>query len=83
MIKFESNMLVLDNAFSEEDVHEIGAYADYVRSQERERIIELLKKEFGEEYYDMGVVGRIVALIKGDVTWSEEVTEMKQEWPDV
>jgi hypothetical protein len=42
MIKFESNMLVLNNAFSEEDVHQIDAYAEYVRSQERERIVGLL-----------------------------------------
>jgi hypothetical protein len=37
-----------------------------IRKDERERIIELLKKEFGEDYYDMGVVGRVVALIKGE-----------------
>jgi hypothetical protein len=37
-----------------------------IRKDERERIIELLKQEFGEDYYDMGVVGRIVALIRGD-----------------
>ena len=43
MIKFESNMLVLNNAFSNEDVEEISAFAEYVRSQERERIVELLK----------------------------------------
>jgi hypothetical protein len=43
MIKFEYNMLVLNNAFSEEDVQQIGAYAEYVRKQERERIIEMLK----------------------------------------
>jgi hypothetical protein len=63
MIKFEHNMLVLNNAFSQEDVEQIGDYSDYVRSQERGRIIELLKKEFGEDYYDMGVCGQIVALI--------------------
>jgi hypothetical protein len=43
MIKFEHNMLVLNNFFSEDDVDQIDAYADYVRSQERERIIALLK----------------------------------------
>lgn len=43
MIKFEHNMLVLNNFFSEEDVDQIDAYAEYVRSQERERIIEMLK----------------------------------------
>jgi hypothetical protein len=45
MIKFEHNMLVLNNAFSEEDVDQINAFADHVRSQERERIIELIKGE--------------------------------------
>ena len=43
MIKFEHNMLVLNSSFSEEDVDQINAFADYVRSQERERIIEMLK----------------------------------------
>jgi hypothetical protein len=45
MIKFEHNMLVLNNAFSNDDVLEINAFADYVRSQERERIIALIKGE--------------------------------------
>ena len=45
MIKFEHNMLVLNNAFSKEDVEEINAYAEYVRKQERERIIALLMEE--------------------------------------
>lgn len=43
MIKFEHNMLVLNNFFSEEDVEQIDAFANYVREQERERIIELVK----------------------------------------
>jgi hypothetical protein len=33
---------------------------------ERERILELLKEEFGEDYYEMGVCGQIVKLIKGE-----------------
>ena len=37
-----------------------------IRQSEREKIIDMLKEEFGENYYDMGVVGRIVALIKGE-----------------
>jgi hypothetical protein len=44
MIKFEFNMLVLNSSFSEEDVEQINAYADYVRKQERERILEYLEK---------------------------------------
>jgi hypothetical protein len=34
--------------------------------QERKRIIALLKAEFGEEYYELGICGRIVALIKSE-----------------
>jgi hypothetical protein len=37
------------------------------RKDERERIIELLKEEFGEDYYDTGVVGQIVRLIRGEI----------------
>lgn len=44
MIKFEHNMLVLNNFFSEEDVDQIDAYAEYVRKQERERILAYLEK---------------------------------------
>jgi len=39
MIKFEHNMLVLNSFFSEDDVDQIDAYADYVREQERKRIL--------------------------------------------
>ena len=41
MLKFEFNMLVLNSSFSEEDVNQINAFADYVREQERERISKL------------------------------------------
>ena len=51
MVKFEYNMLVLNNAFSEEDVDQINAFADYVRSQERERIIALLEPNGVPEYW--------------------------------
>lgn len=47
MIKFEHNMLVLNNAFSREDVEQINAFADYVRQQERERIFDLLEEWTG------------------------------------
>jgi hypothetical protein len=43
---------------------QIYTFTKHVQSEERDRIINLLKKEFGEDYYDMGVVGRVVALIK-------------------
>ncbi len=62
MIKFESNMLVLNNAFSNEDVEEINAFAEYVREQERERIIALLKSAvISAEDADY-----LIALIKGE-----------------
>ena len=61
MIKFEYNMLVLNNAFSEDDVDQINAYADYVRSQERERIIALLEPNGVPEYW----VERITHLLNG------------------
>jgi hypothetical protein len=62
MIKFESNMLVLNNTFSEEDVLEINAFADYVRQQERERIIALLAPNGVPEYW----VERISHLVEGE-----------------
>ena len=65
MIKFESNMLVLNNAFSEEDVDEINAYADYVRNKERERIIALIEAK-DEWHYAFSDVSDVVALIKGE-----------------
>jgi hypothetical protein len=62
MIKFEYNMLVLNNTFSEDDVKQIGDYADYVRSQERKRIIALLEPNGVPEYW----VERISHLINGE-----------------
>ena len=44
MIKFEHNMLVLNNTFSDNDVREINAFAEYVRKQERERILARLEE---------------------------------------
>jgi len=64
MIKFEYNMLVLNNAFSEEDVKQIGDYAEYVRKQERERIVGLLESK-DEWHYEFSDVSDVVALILG------------------
>ena len=63
MIKFEFNMLVLNSSFSEEDVNQINAFADYVRSQERERIIELIDLSQVGKYPDAEY---IIALIRGE-----------------
>jgi hypothetical protein len=73
MIKFEYNMLVLNNAFSEDDVDQINAFADYVRSQERERIIALLEDQLwrtpdGEVIEDFELNGHtpfLIELIRG------------------
>jgi hypothetical protein len=57
-------MLVLNNTFSDDDVREINAFADYVRNQERERIFDLL-----EEWRDNGTlmsVEFLIELIKGE-----------------
>jgi len=62
MLKFEYNMLVLNNTFSEEDVDHINAFADYVRKQERERIIELIDLSQVGKYPDAEY---IIALIRG------------------
>jgi hypothetical protein len=68
MIKFEYNMLVLNNAFSNEDVQEINAFSEYVRSQERDRIIALLEAiniyPTGWNYDDP--IESVIALIKGE-----------------
>jgi len=65
-------MLVLNSAFSEEDVDEINAYAEYVRNKERERIIELLNHEYWHNtshlsgiHYDC-LMCEAIALIKGE-----------------
>jgi hypothetical protein len=63
MIKFEHNMLVLNNAFSNDDVLEINAFADYVRLQERERIIALLQSK-DEWQYEFSDVSDVIELIK-------------------
>jgi hypothetical protein len=43
MIKFEHNTLVLNSIFSKDDVAEIDAFADYIRNDERERLIKVLE----------------------------------------
>ncbi len=72
MIKFEHNMLVLNNAFSREDVEEINAFAEHVRNQERERIIDLLNHEYwhnisylSDIHYDC-LMCEAIKIIKGE-----------------
>ena len=64
MIKFEHNMLVLNNSFSNEDVEHINDFAEYVRTQERERILALIESK-DEWHYEFSDVSDVVALIKG------------------
>ena len=65
MIKFEHNMLVLNNTFSEEDVDQINAFADYVRQQERERVIALLES-FSSDVGGYPDAEYIITLINGE-----------------
>lgn len=44
MIRFEYGMLVLDNNTTKEDVDAVKEFAENVRKQENERIINLLKE---------------------------------------
>jgi hypothetical protein len=62
MIKVESNMLVLDNSFSKEDVLAIDEFVQIAKQQERERIIKLLEVwwETDQEPEEL------IALIKGE-----------------
>jgi hypothetical protein len=69
MIKFEHNMLVLNSFFSEEDVDQIDAFAEYVRQQERERIIALplLHEGWGGTHNDIDCITCYnINLIKGE-----------------
>jgi hypothetical protein len=63
MIKFEHNMLVLNNAFSKEDVEQIDDFADYIRNEERERIIKLLTDN---DYVGAVTLIRLAERIKGE-----------------
>ena len=47
-----------------------------IRADERARIISLLKEQFGEEYYELGICGRIVALIR-DENIAPEIPQFK------
>jgi hypothetical protein len=43
VIKFEHNTLVLNSIFTKDDVAEIDAFTDYIRNDERKRLIKLLQ----------------------------------------
>lgn len=49
MIRFEHGMLVLDNTATKDDVNAVNEFAEFVRNEERERIIKLLEQ--GAEKY--------------------------------
>lgn len=65
MIKFEHNMLVLNSSFSEDDVDQIDAFADHVRSKERERIVALLNKLRDSEYAEIMTHEDLVEIVMG------------------
>ena len=56
MIKVESNMLVLDNSFSKDDVLAIDEFVQIAKEQERERIIKLLEKDADANYYALRII---------------------------
>jgi hypothetical protein len=56
MIKVESNMLVLDNSFSKEDVLAIDEFVQIAKEQERERIIKLLEEDADANYYALRII---------------------------
>jgi len=62
MIKFEHNMLVLNSFFSEDDVDQIDAFADYVRSRERERIVALISDD-AEIWHSENLQNDLITLI--------------------
>ena len=65
MIKFEYNTLVLNNVFSKQDVAEIDSFAEYVRNQERERIIRLLTEDGKRNYISEDSYNYVVSVIQG------------------
>jgi hypothetical protein len=62
MIKVENNMLVLDSAFTKEDVLAINHFVEIAKKQERERIIKLLEDTLVDELY----AAMVIAIIKGE-----------------
>ena len=50
MIKVEQDMLVLDSSFTKEDVLAINHFVDIAKAQEREAIIDIIRKI---EYHGM------------------------------
>lgn len=69
MIKVESDMLVLDNTFSKEDVQAIDEFVKINVDRERERIIKLLNDTVDDYLSDKllveaAVVANAIAYIK-------------------
>jgi hypothetical protein len=65
MIKFEHNTLVLNSIFSKEDVKEIDIFADYIRKQEQERIINLINDSGSRNYLTEEQCLELIDLING------------------
>ncbi len=59
MIKVENNMLVLDSAFTKEDVLAINHFVDIAKKQERDSIIKFLEDTLADELYAAMVVDLI------------------------
>ena len=65
MIKFEHNTLVLNSIFSKEDVKEIDTFADYIRKQEQDRIVNLINDSGSRNYLTEEQCLELIDLING------------------
>jgi hypothetical protein len=65
MIKFEHNTLVLNSIFSKEDVKEIDTFADYIRKQEQDRIVNLINDSGSRNYLTEEQCLELIDLVTG------------------
>lgn len=66
MIKFEHNTLVLNSIFSKDDVAEIDTFADYIRKQEQQRIIDLINDSGSRNYLSEEQCLELIGAINGE-----------------
>jgi hypothetical protein len=69
MIKLEAGMLVLDSPCSKEDAEAVGEFAKYVKDQEQERILKLIRDRVAKakEYASNGQV----TAMQRPVSWDD------------
>lgn len=56
----------VDDEFSQERAEQFDRWLADQLAAERDRMITVIKDAFGEDYYDTGVSGLVVSLIKGE-----------------